>query len=179
MSKVSTGKPKIGGAIFRAPVGTALPTDVTTTLNAAFKSVGYIDENGVTNSNSPTSENIKEWGGQIVHNMGTEKADTWKFKMIESENEEVLKTVYGDDNVTGTLSAGMTVKANAAEAVPMAWVIDMVMSNNVAKRVVIPSATVTEVADIVYKANEAIGYEVTLSATPDESGNTHYEYIKG
>lgn len=179
MSKVSTGKPKIGGAIFRAPVGTALPTDVTTTLNAAFKSVGYIDENGVTNSNSPTSENIKEWGGQIVHNMGTEKDDTWKFKMIESENEEVLKTVYGDDNVTGTLSAGMTVKANAAEAVPMAWVIDMVMSNNVAKRVVIPSATVTEVADIVYKANEAIGYEVTLSATPDESGNTHYEYIKG
>lgn len=179
MSKVSTGKPKIGGAIFRAPVDTALPTDVTTDLNAAFKSVGYIDENGVTNSNSPTSENIKEWGGQIVHNMGTEKDDTWKFKMIESENEEVLKTVYGDDNVTGTLSAGMTVKANAAEAVPMAWVIDMVMSNNVAKRVVIPSATVTEVADIVYKANEAIGYEVTLSATPDESGNTHYEYIKG
>ena len=31
--------------------------------------------------------------------------------------------------------------------------------------------------DIVYKDSEAIGYETTLKATPDSSGQTHYEYI--
>ena len=44
------------------------------------------------------------------------------------------------------------------------------------KRIVIPSAAVTEVADINYKA-EAIGYETTIKTTPDTAGQTHYEYI--
>ena len=37
---VSTGTPKVGGAVFYAPVGTALPTDAETPLNEAFLSVG-------------------------------------------------------------------------------------------------------------------------------------------
>ena len=39
--KTSVGKPKIGGAVFRAPVGTALPTDATSKLDVAFKELGY------------------------------------------------------------------------------------------------------------------------------------------
>lgn len=35
--QISQGKPKVGGAIFRAPLGTTLPTDATTALNAAFQ----------------------------------------------------------------------------------------------------------------------------------------------
>lgn len=47
------------------------------------------------------------------------------------------------------------------------------------KRIVIPSASVSEVADIVYKDDDAVGYETTLKTTPDTDGQTHYEYIKG
>ena len=36
-ANVTTGKPKVGGAVFRAPVGTTLPTDASTALNSAFK----------------------------------------------------------------------------------------------------------------------------------------------
>ena len=36
VSNVSAGKPKVSGAVFRAPLGTTLPTDATTSLGNAF-----------------------------------------------------------------------------------------------------------------------------------------------
>lgn len=177
VKNVSAGKPAVGGALSRAAVGTALPTDATTELNEAFKSLGYISEEGLKNNNSPESEGVKAWGGDTVLNIQKEKKDTFNFTLIETTQEEVLKAVYGTANVSGSLSAGITVKANGTQPESAAWIADMILKNKVLKRIVIPNASITQVGEIVYADSTAIGYPITITALPDSAGNTHYEYI--
>ena len=175
---VSTGKPKVGGAIFRAPKGTPLPTDATSELDKnVWKDIGFVSEDGVTNSNSRDSEDIKAWGGVTVLSSQTDVTDTWQAQFIEALNIEVLKMVFGEANVDGDLNNGITVTVNAVEAQEAAYVFDMILKGGVLKRVVLPCAKMSELGDTVYKDDEAIAYDVTLTALPDEQENMHYEYI--
>lgn len=177
VAHVTAGKPKVGGAIYRAPLGTTLPTDASTTLDAAYKNLGFVSEDGVTNSNSPESDEIKAWGGDTVLSLQTAKPDTFKYTLIEALNPEVLKYVYGDDNVSGSLQSGLTITANSNDQEANIIVIDMVLNSGTLKRIVIPEGKVSEVGDIVYQDGGAVGYETTLTALPDSYGNTHYEYL--
>lgn len=175
---VSAGKPKIGGAVYRAPSGTTLPTNAVSDLDAAFAALGYVSEDGVSNANNRDINNIKAWGGDTVLVVQNSKDDSFAFKLVEAVNSEVLKAVHGSENVNGDLANGLAIEVNATEAEEAVWVIDMLLKGNICKRIVIPRGQVTEVEDVVYNDSEPIGYGVTLSCLPDTNGNTHYEYIQ-
>ena len=112
-------------------------------------------------------------GGAVVLSAQTSRADTFKVKLIEALNSEVLKLSYGDDRVTGTVETGLTVKAGPGDTEESTYVVDMILKGGALKRIVIPDAALTALGDIVYKDGEPVGYEVTLTAYPDESGMTH------
>lgn len=178
VNNVSCGKPRVGGAVYVAEAGTKLPTDSITKLDKAFKPLGYISDDGLTNSNSPDSDKIKAWGGDTVLVVTAEKSDTFEFTLIESVNVDVLKTVYGKDNVVGDLDSGIQIKANSNEIPPCVFVIDMVLKGGILKRIVIAKGSISEIGDIEYTDEDVIGFEITVEALPDKDGNTHYEYIK-
>lgn len=177
-AKVSTGKPKVEGAVHRAALSSTLvlPSDATTALANDFAPLGYISEDGVSETTNKSSSDIKAWGGDVVDVVQTETGKTWKLKLIESMNVDVLKTVFGDDNVSET-SGKISISENCADLDFAAWVIETIMKGGRAQRIVIPMGKIISIAEIVYKDNEAIGYEVEIKAVPDASGNYDYKYI--
>lgn len=174
---VVTAKPKITGGVFSADIGTALPTDAKTELAEGYENLGYIGEDGTTNSISETTKDVKSWGGILVNTTVTEFTDTKKVIFIESVNPAVLKEVYGHSNVTGdSLKEGLKVVVSGGTRTYRTYVFDMVTGNYL-RRIIYPEAIITSVGDIVYKTEDSVAYECTIKARADSSGNTHYEYI--
>ena len=178
-TNVSASKPKTGGAIFRAPLGTALPNTYSAQLDTAFKNLGYVSEDGIVNANSPSGDKIRAWGGSTVLNYMDDKPDTFQMKLLEAFNSDVLKTIYLEKNVTVANNGDIAVSVTAEDMAQYSWVIDMILKGGRAKRIVIPVASITEMQEINYRDNEPIGYGITLSAEPDATGIYHYEFIQG
>lgn len=174
---VTAARPRTGGVIYRAPLGTTLPTDAKTALDEAFKQLGHLSEDGFTNNNTATSEDIKDMGGTTVLTVQTEKTDTFSFKLIDALSEDVLEAVYGSDNVTGTMATALTVTANSDEPEEAVWVLETIMRGGILQRIVIPDGKISELGEIAYRKNEAVGFDVTVTALPDDSGATHYTYF--
>lgn len=185
-NNIGAGKPAIAGGIYAMPSASisssnTLPTDATTLMSTMtyFKSLGFISEDGVTNGFSPETEDTKSWDGATVNSNQTGRPDTFKFKMLEVLNVEVLKLIYGADNVTES-SGHISIEATTDEMVPYAFVIDMLIGTR-AKRIVIPNAKITDLAEITYKGSEVAGYEITITAMPDPAVTTksvtHHDYI--
>lgn len=177
VSNVAVGKPAITGVLWVADAGTTLPTDATTTLGASFKCLGYVSSDGLTNGMEADTTEIKAMGGDTVYTGNNGKTITWQGTLIEILNVDVLKTVFGAANVSGTLSTGITLTVNNQEPDAHVVVVELVLRDAI-KRVVLPNAKVSEVGDITYTDDEVVGYEATFTCMADSSGNMQYEYIE-
>jgi hypothetical protein len=180
VANVVAGKPLATGGALRAPLGTAVPVDTSTALNAAFKALGYVGEDGVRKAPDRTTSKTKAWGGDIIKVLQTEYSETWKLTLVESLLAEALKTVYGDLNVTttaATVSTGtlQAIKSNGDILPNSAYIFEM-REGVKKRRIVLPNAQVFEVGEIVYNDGSVIAYPVTLEAYEDSSGNNSYEY---
>ena len=174
--KASAARPGVGGGIWSAPQGTTLPTDAGTALNQAFVSLGYVSEDGVKRNISRDNTVIYAWGGDPVASLNSKKKETFKFKLIEPSNVDVLGLTFGE--ASGDLTNGITVKSKTDISTPRAFVISNLMADNVHQRIVIPVGVVTDIGEISYVDNDVVGFELTVSAMADADGNTAYEYLK-
>lgn len=175
-SNVFVAKPKSGGAVFVAPKGTTPPTDATTALASAFECLGFISEDGAEQENSDDVQDFKAWGGDKVLSVNTSHEERQKMTFIE-QNVEVLKQVYGADNVSGTWQSGITVSHNAKDKDEYVYVIETVLGKTNINRLVIPRGKVIEIGNVVRKDDQLFGYETTIDCLADNNGNNAYEYF--
>lgn len=170
------------GAILHAPVGTTLPTLSSisksgVTLDQAFTGNEYVSEDGLTLSPGISTTDIKEWGGAVVRKLLESFDGTLSWTMI-STNEGALDVAFGENHVTtsaATATHGKQVQAALGAHLPDAqsWV--FLMKDGDARTViVVPNGQVTEVGEVTFAANAAIGWQVTLSCYPDEAGECIY-----
>lgn len=175
---VTTGKPKVTGGIYRAPLGTTLPTDATTALANTYVSLGYIATGGVTHSFEVDSGEYRAWGGDLVLAYQNSKTHRFAFGMIEVLNPTTYETIHGTANVSGTLATGISVTADGKDMTEYVYVIELAMRDGAMARIVIPDGKITAIGDIVYQDSDAVNFPVTVTAQADSSGNTYYEHIK-
>lgn len=173
---VSFGKPKATGAVFVAPAGTPLPTNATASLNAAFKGLGYVSEDGLVNSVETDTESVHAWGGDLVLQGQTTFMETFMVNLIET-NPDALAVYYGEDNVTVD-GDNITVTQNSAQLPNVSVVFELVLTGGRIKRIVVPNAQIVDRSgEITYVDGEPIAYPALFQAYPDEDGNSHTEYI--
>ena len=180
-SLVASAKPGVrGGVSFAAPTGTALPTDVTTALNAAFVEHGLISEDGLTDTEEIDSNDVVAFGGVVALTVMTSRKHTFALTFIQSLDPDVQKEVYGQDNVEVDAETGLTmIRRNASSMPRRSFVFELLLTGDNVKRIVVPEGQVTERGDVEYVDGEAVGYPVTIVAYPSVSldNDTAREYI--
>lgn len=170
------------GAIKHAPIGTALPSlsSITTAgvdLDPAFEGNEYVSEDGLTLAPSMSTTEIKDWSGSTVRKVLESFDGTLSWTMI-STNEGALGVAFGANHLTkqaATTTHGTQVMVEMGAYLPEAqsWVF-LMKDGNARIVVLVPNGQVTEVGEVTFAANAAVGWNVTLSTYPDTSGNSIY-----
>lgn len=168
VANVYAAAPDVAGALRRAPLGTDGPESAVDTLDPAFVDLGYIGEDGFTESNTRDTTKKKAFGGATVKILQTDYASTVTFTFLESLNADVLRAVFGEDNVTvtpATASTGtqVTVDKNKKTLPHASWVIDTI-DGDARYRSYIPDGQITSIGDITVVHTDTIAYQVTIEA---------------
>lgn len=175
-ANVSAGKGVKGGYIFSAPVGTELPTDIETPLDAAFKCLGFISEDGYVESVSEDSSDIVDMNGDLMDSTSSNRVESAQVTFAEIK-AETLKRQYGEDNVTDE-DGVITVKHNSDSHPTFPYVLELVLKNGRCWRKVVPQGQSSELDDLTIASSELCQRPITIKYLTDEDGNTCYDYIQ-
>lgn len=143
----------------------AAPTGTTGTLTG-FTDLGYLSDDGITESRSRDTNDINAWqGGAKVKTTITGSGATFQFTMIEA-TLQTLALYYGvaASSITQTAAHGTFDVDPGATGGNQSFIIDEVTNGGAIRRTYIPLGEVSEVDDRTNVNGEVIGYNVTISA---------------
>lgn len=167
-STVGVAKGRPGGYAAVFPLGTPLPTlkDVSKTLEELVAevpgadSLGYISEHGVTIPTDSSAEDRRDWGGNVIKSELTEFATSVSVTFLESR-DSVLKTVYGDDNVSTEAGVRET-RVNQRFTGGHAFLFEHVIGDAMVRRTVVENGSIAERDDLAMNSSDLLGYAPTI-----------------
>lgn len=168
----------VTGGIKFAPINTVTPTDPTSVLNAAFKELGYVTEDGLKLSHDASDDKIKVWGGVTIRTIRSDYSATITGTLLSTLDVDVLKTVFGDNQVQQK-SGFIAIKHTSDIAPEKVYVIETKdASTGGRKRYVVPKGQITVSGDVNLSHKEITGFEVTIEALADKDGVCYWEFVE-
>ena len=165
-----------GASIYCAPHGTAIPAGVSTAPATGWVELGWVGEDGVTNSIQRDTTKHYAWGGSVVKTTQDKYTETFKFALLET-SKDVLDLVFGKANVTGT-GTDLTVNHSELMLDRQSFLIDFVDGNRIGRHV-IKDGMVTEVGDLVYTHKGLLMYELTVDVYKPADGSAGVQTLWG
>lgn len=157
------------GRIDVAPVGTAIPFDMSNLDSATFQNLGYISPDGVTEGRDEDNEEFVPWQElTAIRSEITKSVVTMQFAMWES----TLKSngfFYGfkpEDLKKADTDGSIVYDEKGKPVIQRHLVVLTVVDGEKARRLILPNAQVTERSEVVNKSDEMIELGVTLTAYP-------------
>lgn len=150
------------GAVYVAPTGTALPSDITTALNAAFIDYGLITEDGVQVEPTMDQEVLYSW--QLLGRSRTIviRRDLQVTFALQQWNELTLPFAFGGGVISGTnpyLFAPTETQVRDVRAMVIQWA-----DGTRDFRLVMPEVEVTDLASFTLSKSAEAALSVTVHA---------------
>lgn len=162
------------GNVYVAPVGTALPTTEDEALNAAFASVGYISEDGITISSSVEVADIAAFQSLTpVRRVVTGRTFECAFTMREW-NAKNVELAFGGGEVTNEGTHFQYTPPAAGDALLEKSVVIDWNDGDKVYRLVLHRIVATESVETNVTRTGAADLPITLSVMEDENGDTWY-----
>lgn len=152
----------VTGHVYVAPVGTTLPVDVTSNLNAAFVEVGHISEDALTESLEITTELLRSWQRPIgIRTLTTEVNWTFQFQMLETSPLN-LELYYGGAETTVATGVATTAIKAWPQSTPKAMVIE-IEDGDVITRFALPKIEIGDRGEVNHINTGGTVYDVTVN----------------
>lgn len=161
-----------GGAFYRAPLGTAVPTDALAVLPSAYKDHGWMGDDGFKISVKRDTTKHKSFGGQKVKTTQDSYDATVTVTCYE-QNLATLKTMFGDSNVSVDTSAGrakVTLDWSEQE-LPRSVFVQRFVDGNRTGMNIIEEGQITQIEDIELVHDKLWKYTATIDVYKPGSGN--------
>lgn len=181
-SRVAAARPKVGGGLYWAPLGTTLPTDATTALDAAFKCLGPVSDAGISPSRDTSIEKIKEWDGSTLASLLSDESRTFEAVLYGVHDQDFLEFLFDATNVTVTAATALAgtkiATVDKGGQMQKGVVVFEMVYNGIKQRKILPAADANCTGEEPYVPGGLRGYTLEFEATKDESGAFSYEYAE-
>lgn len=160
-----------------ADLGTASPGDPAEQPSGLWAPIGAISDDGLVQGFDEDSQTFTPWGYTApVRTTITKSLRTFKITAWETGRTTVQSLQYRIP--VGDLAPdedGLTTFAETASPQPdrRAWWF-VVLDGQTQRGFYCPEAEISDRSDVTHKQDTMAGYEWTITAYPDEAGNTVY-----